>query len=399
MKILFLTSRLPYPPHRGDRVRTFNFLKRLSSDHEIHVVSFIESDDEKKLFPALEPFCTIETVRLGRRSSFLNMLTRAASSLPLQVLYYHSDEMRQKVERLTKEVKFDLIYTHLFRMVPFTPVLPGAVRILDLTDCISRELAASLPYRPRLLRIPLKMEINRVRRYEAEVATQFDEVWTISESDREAIAQMAQGSPIRVVPNGVESALFNTEPNRDGSRMGFLGNFSVFHNIDAATFLALDIMPLVREAVPGATLDLIGHGLTDAVRRLAGRNGVRVTGPVEHLQDGFAPLTLFLSPLRFAAGIQNKIVEAMAAGLPVVTTSFGNRGLQAIPEEEIIVRDDPGQFADAVIDLLKNRDRASRIGMRGREFVRKKYSWDAVADRVHALDRAKPAQVAPMPQS
>ena len=386
MRILFLTSRLPFPPHRGDRVRTYNFLKRLSRDHDVHLISFIESNQEMEHLPALEPLCKVETVLLNRRASFINMLRHAASILPFQVLYYRSPEMQRKVERCVRDVKFDLIYTHLFRMVPFSPKSSGAIRILDLTDCISRELRASLPYRPRLLRLPLRMEIERIRHYEGEVSSQFDEVWTISDSDRDAIIESNPNAKIEVVPNGVDSSLFDCRPERGGNRVGFLGNFSVPHNIDAANFLASEIMPRVLKTLPDATLELIGHGVTGDVRRLDRNNNTVVTGPVEKLSDGLGGLTLFVSPLRFSAGIQNKIIEAMAAGVPVLTTSFGNWGLRAEPDKEIVIRDDPDQFADAVISLLQDPDRAARLGENGRSFVRSRFSWESVADRVAAFD-------------
>ncbi len=397
MKVLFLTSRLPFPPHRGDRVRTFHFLKTLARDHEVHLISFIQSDEERALLPQLERFCKVETVLLKRRDSWCNMIRNAASPLPFQLLYYRSGAMRDLVARRAAATKFDLVYTHLFRMVPYAPEPTGAVRVLDLTDCISRELSASLAYRNPLLRPPLRMEADKIRRYEADAANRFDEVWTISEADGRDIAERAPNAPLVAVPNGVEPALFDCTPRRNGTRLGFLGNFSVPHNIDAAGFLALEIMPLVREAVPGAELELIGHGVGDEVMRLHGTNGTIVSGPVERLEDGFANLTVFASPLRFSAGIQNKIIEAMAAGVPVVTTSLGNRGLGAALDDEIVVRDGAGVFAEAVVALLGDPARAERIGENGRAFVRERFSWEIVAQRVAALGTAGTASAAVSP--
>ncbi len=385
MNILFLTSRLPYPPNRGDRVRTFNFLRRLSADHRIHLLSFIETEDERAHLPALETFCKPETVLLSRSRSYRNMLGGAASSLPFQTLYYKSGEMERRSREILREHPFDLIYTHLFRMAPYAGNAPGIPRIVDLTDCISRELAASIPHRPWFLRVPLRLEAAKMRKYEARVARSFDEVWTISEADRSEILKLAPGAPVHVVHNGVEESLYAARPTFQKSRLGFLGNLSVPHNVDAARFLAERILPRVRAECPETELELLGAAPAPAVRRLEGRNGISVTGSVDNLKSTLENFSVFVCPLRFAAGVQNKILEAMAAGLPVVTTSLGNQGLGAEPDREIFVRDDPEDFARAVISLLQDPERAASVGESGRTFVKRTFSWDAVAERVAAI--------------
>ncbi|MFH1277260.1 MAG: glycosyltransferase [Candidatus Eisenbacteria bacterium] len=392
MKILFLTSRLPYPPHRGDRVRTYNFLKRLSRDHEIHLLTFVESADETRHFAALEPYCRPEAVVLTRRASYVNMFTRSMSKLPFQVLYYRSPGMSRAVERRLRRHRFDLVYTHLFRMAPFAPEPDGALRVLDLTDCISAELAASIRHRPLPMRLPLKLEVGKIRRYETESAGRFHDVWTISESDREKILRMSPDAPVTVVPNGVDESLFEVSPARSAKVLGFLGNFGVPHNIDAARHLVLDIMPRILESVPDARLELIGQGHSPALRKLDGANGTTVVGPTESLGEALGRLTVFLSPLRFAAGVQNKILEAMASGLPVVTSSPGNRGLAAEPETEIVVRDGPEEFAAAAVSLLRDPVRAARVGEKGRVSVRRRFSWDRVAARVDDLLSSGPRE-------
>jgi sugar transferase (PEP-CTERM/EpsH1 system associated) len=388
MKILFLTSRLPHPPHRGDRLRTHEFLRRLSRDHEIRLFSFVESVDEAARASALAPFARVDTVLLPRHRSWWNMASHPWSRLPFQALYYRSAEMAALVRRVTAEEPFDLIYTHLFRMVPFVPEDPGAFRVLDLTDCISHEISLSLPYRPWPMRLPFALEAARVRRYEALTARAFDEVWTISEADRKGILDLAPGAPVEVVPNGVDESLYAVTPGAESPRLVFLGNFSVPHNIDAARHLVNEVMPRVRALVPDAVLDLVGADPVPAVLRLDGRQGTTVVGPVPDLGRVFARTAVFVAPLRFASGVQNKVLEAMAAGVPVVTSSLGHEGLRARPGVEIEVRDGPEEFAATVAGLLRDRDRAVALGLAGRAFVKRTFSWDAVAARVAALGEA-----------
>jgi glycosyltransferase involved in cell wall biosynthesis len=393
VKILFLTSRLPYPPYRGDRVRTWNFVRSLSARHDVRLLSFTEGAADDDGVRELSKLAAVETVRLSRTRSFANMGLGLLSPLPYQVLYYRSAAMERAVAGALRRERFDVVVVHLFRMAPFAlPALPaagaprsGPVMALDLTDAVSAELRLSLPRRPLLLRPAYRWECDKIRRYEGRAASVFDEVWTISESDRQAILGVAAGASVAVVPNGVDESLFAGAPGGAGSAALFVGNFDVPHNIDAARHLARDIMPLVRAAEPGAVLRLVGHGRLDRLRLGDPGRGVEARGFVPSLADAYAGAAVFVAPLRFAAGVQNKVIEAMASGLPVVTTSLVNRGLGAADGDEIVVRDEPGAFAEAVVGLLRDGERARRLGDRGRAFVRARFTWNAVVDRVEAL--------------
>jgi len=393
VRILFLTSRLPYPPYRGDRVRTWNFLRSLSTRHDVRLLSFTEGTADDDGIRELSKLADVETVRLSPASSLANMGFRLLSPLPYQVLYYRSAAMDRRVSGALLREPFDVMVVHLFRMAPFAlaalraagAARPRPATALDLTDAISAELELSLPRRPLPLRPAYWWECRKIRRYEGLAASSFDEVWTISESDRKAILDAAAGANVAVVPNGVDESLFASAPGGTGSAALFVGNFDVPHNIDAAQHLARDIMPLVRAAEPGAVLRLVGHGRLERLRLGGQDGGVEVRGFVPRLSDAYAGAAVFAAPLRFAAGVQNKVIEAMAYGLPVVTTSIVNRGLGATDGEEIVVRDEPSEFAEAVVGILRDRERARRLGEGGRAFVRGRFHWSAVVDRVEAL--------------
>jgi len=323
------------------------------------------------------------------------------SPLPYQVLYYRSPAMHAAVASAMSHEPFDVVLVHLFRMAPFAlPALRAAaergrapVAALDLTDAISSELSLSIPRRPVVLRPAYAWECAKVRRYEAFVARAFDEVWAISEFDRRTIADLAGGANVVVVPNGVDGSLFAGVPGGTGRTALFVGNFDVPHNVDAAVHLARDVMPLVRAKEPSATLRLVGHGGLDRLGLHDPARGIEARGFVPRLADAYADAAVFVAPLRFAAGVQNKVIEAMAAGLPVVTTTPVNRGLGAADGRDLLVRDDPRAFAAAVLDVLRDRALAVRLGASGREFVRRACSWDAVVERVEALGAA--ARVTP----
>lgn len=388
MRILCLTPRLPFPPDRGDRLRAYNVLKRLGGEHELHLLSFIASDKERQNVTALEPFCrSVQVVPLGPRRSAATVALNAWRQLPLQALYYRSTAMQQLVDDTLRQQRFDAAYVHLFRMAPYLSERRDLYRIVDLTDVISSELARSMAYRGAASRLVYRLEKLRIERYEHEVAQSFEEVWLVSDHDRQLLAQRCPDANIRVVPNGVDFATFYpTGQTAESNSLLFTGHMRVFHNIDAATFLAKEILPRVRRQVPQSTLTLAGADPGLEVQSLAEEPGVTVTGFVPDLNDALNQAAVFVAPLRFAAGVQNKALEAMAVGRPVVTTSIVNQGLGAQPGRDLLIADDAGTIANQIIVLLYDAGLRERIGQAGREFVRGQFSWDVVAQRVHAID-------------
>lgn len=394
MRILFLTSRLPYPPHRGDRVRTFNFLKAFASRHDVHLVSFIESDEDRQTAAALEGICSRELILIGKRRSLFNIATHALSPMPYQALYYRSARMHTVVQTALAGGAFDLIYVHLFRMAPFVaPLLGrrslgaagGTRTVLDLTDSVASEIELSIRHRPILSRFPYAWESRKIRAYEARVMPSFDETWVISKADRDDVLAGVSGPRVEVVPNGVDERLFELDPAPgDAREVVFVGNLSVPHNIDAVEFLIRDVMPRLRAAEPEATLRVVGQGAGDRVRGICdAADWCTLMGFVPDLRDAYRGAAVFAAPMRFAAGVQNKMLEAMAAGVPVVTTPTGNRGLEAAPGSEIVVASGATEFARALGDVLGSARRRAALSGAGRQFVSGRFAWS------HALDRAE----------
>ena len=391
MRILFLTARLPYPPNRGDRLRAYHFLRVLSREHRLTLLSFIADEAESGHVGALRPFCDdIQLVHRTPLTSKVGVALNAWRPMPFQSLYYRSPVMQAAVDRLLARERFDAVYVHLFRMAQFVAGRREPYRILDLTDAISGEVDRSLPYRDPLWRIIYRLELPRMQRYEREMVSRLDETWLISDAERAAVLKAGARGNLRVVANGVESDRYR--PHRShatGPVLAFVGHLGVFHNIDAAERLARNILPQVRERLPAARLDLIGAEPGARVRALGALPGVRVVGPVTDLNAALNEAAVFVAPLRFAAGVQNKVLEAMSAGLPVVTSSEVNAGLGAADGEQLVIADDDAQFAAAVVGLLDDAVTRTRLGRAGREFVLANYRWEDVLERMRAI-KAEP---------
>ena len=388
MRILCLTSRLPYPPNRGDRLRAFHFIEHLSREHELSLVSFVAGESERGHMSALEAYCeAVQVVSMSPTRSALSVAGNLWRPDPLQALYYRSGAMQRLVAEVTSRTAFDAVYVHLFRMAPYVERLSGMYRIVDLTDVISKEISLSLPYRGLASRLLYSLEKPRIARYERWVAQNFEEAWLISEADRKLLAAACPGANIRVVPNGVDLALFRPTGQASApNSLIFVGHMGVFHNIDAAMHLATEVLPLVQAQIPDCKLKIVGAEPDPQVQRLGHDPSVTVTGFVPDLNEQLNQAAVFVAPLRFAAGIQNKVLEAMAAGTPVVTTSLINQGLGAQPDHELLVADDAAATAQQIVLLLKGRERREQIAQAGRQFAVRKYTWAHAVERVGTIE-------------
>lgn len=401
MRILCLTSRLPYPPNRGDRLRAYHFIEHLSREHELSLVSFIASESEREHVEPLRSFCEdVQVLSMSPYRSAAATIGNLWRKEPLQALYYRSGAMQRLVDEVLSVGQYHAAYIHLFRMAPYLANRSGLYRIVDLTDMISREISRSLRYRGLTSRLIYRLERSRIERYERWVARTFEETWLISEADREVLARACPGANALVVPNGVDmERFFPTGQPCDPDSLLFVGHLGVFHNIDAALYLVQDVLPLVRQKLPGCTLKIVGADPGPRVRKLGLEPWVTVTGFVPDLNKFLNRAALFVAPLRFAAGVQNKVLEAMAAGRPVVTTGLVNDGLGAQPDREIIVADDVDSMAQRIITLLQDRALRARIGRAGREFVQQKYGWHHVADRIRVIETSLAQQASDRPMA
>jgi sugar transferase (PEP-CTERM/EpsH1 system associated) len=362
-------------------------LQTLAEDHELTLLSFVESPAQREHARQLEPMCRrVQVVPRGRAASFATALGHCWRNLPLQVLYYRSRPMRRLVAESLAEGRFHAAYVHLFRMAPYVRSGDLPYRIVDLTDVISSEVARSLPYRRLPSRAVWAVERRRIERFEKEVADAGDEVWLISQAERERLIEIAPHAHVQVVPNGVDLDTFHPlDVPEDPLRIVFSGHMGVFHNVDAAVHLAEVILPVIRCSVSDCRLRIVGASPCARVRRLASLGGVDVTGFVPDLNRELNRAAVFVAPLRFSAGVQNKVLEAMAAARPVVTTTEVAAGIGAVAGRHLLVGRTSKEIAGHVTSLLADARRRRALGTAARAFVARKFSWRPVAERVREI--------------
>jgi glycosyltransferase involved in cell wall biosynthesis len=384
MRMVFLSSRLPYPPEGGDRFRVFHLLRTASeAGHEVHLVSFDRDVPAREdLAPLNRILASVRVVSMPPVLSTFRSAQAIPGRMPLQAAYYRSNRMRRLTERVMRRVRPDLVYTHLFRMAPYALELMErypARWVIDFTDVISAGIERSLPYRRGIDLWVYREEMRRIRLYEASIAPRFDECWVISEAERRTLAAVSPAARLRVVANGLVPEPISLPVAREPARLLFLGFHEVFHNRDAVRFLVQDVFPRVRAAVPEATLDIVGRG-TETLGPWARGEGVRVVGYAPSLGDVMARATVFVAPHRFAAGVQNKVVQALASGMPVVTTTAVRLGLEPIPDGILRIAEDPAAIAGHVIALLRDPGVAASLGQRGYEWARTTFRWEKALD-------------------
>jgi sugar transferase (PEP-CTERM/EpsH1 system associated) len=391
MRVLALTPRLPFPPVGGDKLRAYSFLSRLSQRHPVDLLSFIERADEEAQARDLarrHPGISVETVRLGPWRSRLGALVGLASREPLQVHYYRSAEMRARVEARLASTRYDAVYVHLVRMAQYVERRTEPRRVLDMTDAISMVFARAQAVRRDWFRVVNAIEWGRVRRYEPEIVRRFDATVLIAEVDAQELAK--NGAPAErlvVVNNGVDRAFFTPSAREyDSSRAVFVGNLYSFANSDAALRIAREIAPRLRAQIPAASIDIVGVNPPASVRAFSGREGVTVTGAVDDVRPFVERAALSLCPVRVAGGVQNKILESLALGVPVVTSPEGFEGLGACGEEDgVLVARSDDEFAALSVALMRDASLRAELGRRGAAFIGRSYDWDRQVTALEAV--------------
>jgi len=387
MKVLYLSARFPWPPHRGDRLTGYQLIRALAAKHEVTLVSFLDGSEPPEGIAELGALCRrVETVRVSRARSWVQAVAGLVNVVPSQVSYYRSGAMRRRVARLVSESRPDAIFVQLFRMAPFVRGIQHPCKVLFLGDSLALALDRSLPFQPLWRRPGVMWERYRVARFEPEATRDFRESWVLSPVDA-ADLEGRGATNVAVVPHGVDETLFGTALRTSREpRVTFLGNLSVPHNVDAAGYLARVLWPRIRAEMPEAELEIVGADPVAAVIALGALPGVRVTGPVPALAPVWERSGVMVAPLRFSSGIQNKVLEAMAAGVPVVTTPAAAAAIGALDGRHLRVGADDAGLARAALELLRAADGNGAMVAAARELVRTNFSWHTLVDRLESLE-------------
>jgi len=394
MKILMLTPYLPYPPSSGGQVRSYNLIKNLAQDHQITLFSLIKDNNELKYIKELEKFCRKVKVfkRPGEPWTLRNILRTGFGLYPFLVIRNLVPKEKEAVEKELNQNDYDLIHAETFYVMPHIPKTKVPILLVEQTIeyQVYQHYVQSKSF--WLLKQLLNIDVAKIRFWETKFWQKANKVVAVSESDKKKMQSLVKGLDVDVVPNGAGEdlvSLWQKNKKIDKIIVLFQANFLWLQNTEAAIDLVKNIFPLIKKKLPQAVCRIVGQ---EAYKKLASIKGEGIeiidlsNDDIEGVKKAYHQATVFLAPLKGPGGTRLKILGAMAAGVPVVTTPVGIEGIDAKDGVQVLVRQSEKELAEAVVELIKNKKLYQKISQAARILIEKTYTYKAIAavlDRIY----------------
>ena len=389
--LLFLAHRIPYPPNKGDKIRSYNLLKALAKDYRIFLGAFVDDQLDWKYQSELTEYCEeVFLLELNSRRKYISLkgvLTGEALSLP----YYRQTRMQNWVDQKIADQQIERVFVYSSAMAQYVQSehFDHLHRVIDFVDVDSEKWREYSKRHIWPMSWLYRREARELLRYDRKLARTFDASVFVSASEAALFKQLAPESKQRVshINNGVDYHYFDSQgahdsPYPDVPVLAFTGAMDYWANVDAVTWFAQKVFPLIQQKIPNALFYIVGARPSDAVLKLANKKGIHVTGAVEDIRPYIAGADVIVAPMRIARGVQNKVLEAMAMEKPVVVTGAAMEGIEQLPGQKIC--DDTTSFFDYCLKLLQEGD-TENTGATGRQRVLKDFSWDQNLLRLESL--------------
>lgn len=424
MRILFIVPYVPNPI----RIRPFQLIRTLAhSGHQITLATLWSTEEELADLRTLADFCThIVAFHLSGLQSASNSLHALVTTMPLQSAYCWQPQLAKAIDELVQSVPFDIVHVEHLRGARFGLRAKAAAAqrrghaayIWDSVDCISYLFQQAVEKSSTLkVRLMTRLDLQRTREYEGWLVEQFDRVLVTAEKDKQALAELVRNRQqrtskvdktasldgqgkhdpddedhyhIEVISNGVDLQYFSPQEGIQGEAdIVFTGKMSYHANITSARYLVQEVMPLVWAQRPDARIWIVGKDPPPDICALAsdtnGTKRVTITGTVPDVRPYLQQATVAAAPILYGAGIQNKVLEAMACGTPIVVSPQAISGLQAEAKDSVMIAQDTEAFADAILHLFQDTACRSRLSLQGRRYVEQHHSWQRIVDKVEAI--------------
>jgi len=378
VKILFLSQRVPYPPNRGDKITTWRLVDRMRREHEVRCVCFAHDEADRKAAADLVAM-GISTTTVAYHDTYkkISSLPLLLTRTPLTLGVYGSAELQRLVDEHCQWA--DMAYAYSSSMGAFLEPHDELPRVMHLGELDSDKWRQ---YSERS-KFPMSWiyarEWSTMLEFERRMAYSFTENVLCTPLEQRVFDEQIPGATSTVLRNGVDLEAFHPAPEkREEGQLVFTGVMNYYPNVDGCVWFAKEILPAVRERFPEARFTIIGSHPSPSILALSRVKGIEVTGFVDSVTDRVQRGAVAVAPLRVARGIQNKVLEAMACGLPVVGSTLATQGVEGQAGRDFLVADDATAFADAVCSLLQQPERAQSLGAQARAFVEEHYNWNLV---------------------
>ena len=384
-KLLYLVHRLPYPPNKGDKLRSYHLLKHLAARHSVYLGTFVDDPDDAQHVPLVRGLCAgLCAVPLVPRVAKLRSLAGLLRGEPLTLGYYHSSRLQQWVAQVVAEHAIDAVLVFSSSMAPYALAHPGLPMLADLVDVDSAKWAEYAVRHRWPLSWLYRREGERLLAYERTVVARARRAFLVTDKEVALFTQLAPDSQGQVLAlgNGVDAEFFQPAAGRASpfaageQALVFTGAMDYWPNVDAVCWFVAQVLPSLRQRWPGLRLHIVGRCPTPAVLALAGE-AVQVSGTVPDVRPWLQHAAVVVAPLRLARGVQNKVLEAMAMGRPVVAAAHCVEAIAATPGTDILAAHDAQSYVEHISALLADRARAGAIGQAGRASVLAHFSWPA----------------------
>lgn len=381
MKIVYLTSRFPYPLDKGDKLRAYHQIKNLSEKYEVHLICISDKDHSKNDLEEIRAIVySLHVLTISPFERYVSLFKSIFSETPFQIAWFYDPQLDLAIQNICKDIHPDHVFCQLARMGEYAKHLPYP-KTLDYMDCFSVSMQKRASVSRKWIKKLYLIEAQRMHKYEIKIAQYFDHLTIISQQDK-AYFSFPNSHKIHIIPNGISKDFFDltqlTKPEFD---LVFVGNMSYLPNIESVEYLAEQVLPLCGKHVK---LLIAGTNPAQRVKTLQS-DQVRVVGWVKDIRTAYKNAKIFVAPMWSGTGQQNKILEAMAMSLPCITTGAVNNAIGAAKDHEIMIAESADAFAAHIDFLLKNPEIGYKMGSKGRQFVKEHYDWKQISEILSSI--------------
>ena len=402
-KILILTPQFPYPPHQGTTLRNYNLIAGLAQRHQVHLMAF--GDPAESQGTPLDGLCqSVQVVSPPQRSMSQRIKGLLFTSLPDMAQRLPSPAFRTALADALAREEPDVVEVEGIELAQYLFQVAGSRQEAGCPLLVYDDHNAEYLLQQRAFETDIRqprrwvaaaysfVQWRRLRAYERRACLTADRVAAVSEADAEALRGLVPGLEPTVVPNGVDMDYYTAPVAPLASReapgapdLVFTAKMDFRPNVDAVLWFARDVLPLIRRESPETRFWAVGKSPHARLAPLADEPGVVLTGWVEDVRPYIAGAGVYVVPLRIGGGTRLKVLEAMAMGKAIVSTTLGCEGFELVPDQELVIADDPAEFAAAVLALLRSPERRDRLGRAARRFAGSRYDWRMIVPRLERL--------------